>query len=374
MAKRINIGIIGAGGIVNTIHIPGFLSCPEANILAICDMNIKSAEKTANQYNIKNVFKDYTELLRMKEIDGVAIATPNHLHAKMAIDAMNFEKHILLEKPIAMNYSEAINICNTAKKKKIITMTAFNYRFIPALRYLKSIIDSGKLGRIYHLRALYLQQWPGYNWNWRCDKELSGTGQLGDTGSHLIDFAHFLVGDFKTVTGRLTNFINKRNSPVTGKMEKSDTDDACGFISEFENGASGLFEVTRLAAGRGCGKNEYQYLEINGSNGTAIYELQSPEMLKLCIGEQKIYSGEINCKKVPKEFLKVPCSTRELPAKDKLYEPRFDQAHTFIHGIKNNEKVSPDLFDGMKVMQVLDAIVKSSANKKHVEIVHQSID
>jgi len=375
MAKIINIGMIGAGGITHAIHIPAFQSCPEVRILAVCDNNLELAEKVAKQNRIKYVFKDYRKLLEVKEIDAVVIATPNLFHAPMATEAIEAGKHILLEKPIAMNYPEAKRLYNRAKKRGIINAVAFNYRFVPSLQYFKSLITSGKLGKIYHIRAFYLQQWPRPDiWSWRCDRSLAGTGHLGDLGSHLIDFARFLVGEFKSVTGNLTWMRKTRKDPLTGKIKKSDTDDACQFLAKFRNGATGVFEVTRYAPGRGC-RTGYQYVEVNGSEGTVIYEFQSPESgkstkglpspesLKICIGKENIASGKLEVIKVPASFLKVKHSERRLPARDPVWEPRYDLAHIFVHGIRTNVPVSPNFYDGMKAMQVVDAVVASEGRE-----------
>ena len=368
MPAKINIGIIGAGGIAELVHIPAFLSCPGADVAAICDCNVALAEKVGRKHYIAHVFQDYRCLLEMKDIHAVVIATPNCSHAIIATDAMRAGKHVLLEKPIAMDYGEAKRLYRTARSSGIVHMTAFNYRFMPAMQYLKSLVASGKLGRIYHFRAFYYQQWPGYGWSWRCDRKLAGTGQLGDLGSHLIDFARFLIGEFKSVTGNLTNLMRSRRDPPSGAMRRADADDAAQFLAEFKNGATGLFEVTRFAPGRGCGRDEYQHVEINGANGTAIYELQSPESLRLCIGKKKLFSGKLDSVKVPARFLKVKCSKRTLPARDILHEPRFDQAHTFVHGIERGRSVSPNLFDGMKAMQVVDAVVESDRQERRVEV------
>ena len=368
MPAKINIGLIGAGGIVEMVHIPAFLSCPGVRIAAVCDANIKLAQRVGRKNGIERAFADYRDVLDLKEIHGVVVATPNRFHAGIAMDAMRAGKHVLLEKPIAMDYREARKLYQTAKAKGIVNMAAFNYRFMPAMQYLKSLVASGKLGRIYHLRALYLQQWPGYDWSWRCDTKLSGTGQLGDVGSHLIDFARFLVGEFKSVTGRLTNIMSRRRDQASGKMARADADDAARFLCEFVNGATGAFEVTRFAPGRGCGRDEHQRVEINGAKGTAVYELQSPESLRLCIGKRKLFSGRLETVGVPRRFFKVRCSRRRLPAADALLEPRFDQAHTFVHGIRTGRGVSPSFLDGMKAMQVIDAVASSSASKREVRI------
>ncbi len=380
MKREVTVGIIGAGGIADYVHIPGFKSCPDARIAVVCDSDIASARTLAEKHGIERVCADYREVLVDKEIDGVVIATPNAYHAHIAAEALSAGKHVLLEKPMAMNTSEAVRLYRLAEKSKLVNMVAFNYRFVPAIRYLKHLIAEGELGTIYHVRAFYLQQWPlEGNWIWRCDKSIAGTGHLGDLGSHLVDFARFLVGEFRAVFGSLTVLVPTRMDPATGKQRTCDADDAAQFIARFTNGASGVFDMTRYAPGRGC-KSGYQFLEINGSRGSAIYEFQAPEeddspdiphdgdSLSLCLGPKESVAGVFRRVKVPEAFLKVPFSSRALPAKLPLVEPRYDQAQTFVHGIRTGSQVSPSFYDGLRAVQVIEAVERSSATRVEVPI------
>src|SRR6185295_3588898 len=192
--NKIGIGIIGCGGITLQNHLPGLALCPEAQVLALCDNDPAVLERASQQSGIETTSTDYRELLKRDDIHAVIIATPNVVHAPIALAAIAAGKHVLCEKPIAMNTIEAMQMYQAAEQAGVRHMTAFTYRFVPAMRYLAHLVKTGALGQPYHYRSCRLQDWGNRPLGWRQQSKLAGTGELGDMLSHRIDFAHSLMG------------------------------------------------------------------------------------------------------------------------------------------------------------------------------------
>ena len=222
--------------------------------------------------------------MKRDDIDFVDITAPSNAHMEMALMAADEKKHVFCEKPLAMTADDAKVMWKAAEKAGVVHQVGFNYRFVPAVRLAKRLIDEGKIGDIYHFRGLYLQDWildPGFPLVWRLDKNVAGSGSHGDINAHIIDLARFLVGDFKKVMGMQKTFIKKRpvvesmdglsaSGSESGKMGDVTVDDASIFMTEFENGALGTFEATRFAGGNRNGMS----FEINGSKGSVKFDFQ----------------------------------------------------------------------------------------------------
>jgi predicted dehydrogenase len=296
---------------------------------------------------------------------------PNDAHAEPCIAAAQAGKHILCEKPLARTAEESKTMLDAVNKAGVKHMVAFNYRFVPAIRQARLLIESGALGRIYHFRAMYLQEWimPHYNTPmiWRLDKKAAGSGALGDLGAHIIDLAHYLVGGIKGVSAMAQTFIKNRPN-ADGSMGTVDVDDAFVATVEFENGALGTLEATRFAAGH---KN-YEVLEINGEKGSIRFNLERMNELDVFwVGDE------------PKEtqgFTNVLISEGYHP----WWEHWWPQGHmigwehTFVHEIAhlldcivNDKAVAPigaTFEDGYRAAVVCDAILESAQGKKQVDV------
>ncbi len=263
--QPVKIGLIGCGSITHFIHIPGFQIIPGVVLASACDSSIEAVKSTANRFGISRVSDDYREVVQDPNIDAVVIATPNDFHKEVSIAALAAGKHVLCEKPLGLDSGECLEMAATSKKAGKVNLVSFVYRFVPAMRYMKHLVDSGLVGEIRHYRAFYLQRVPEVWLGWRSNKKQSGSGALGDIGTHLIDFALHLVGDITSVSGWAKTFLPKRQVGGTGKLMVADVDDAVGFLVEFATGATGVIEASRMVPGRGVGQNEYQSVEINGS-------------------------------------------------------------------------------------------------------------
>lgn len=365
----IHVGLIGCGSITEFIHIPGLQLCSDASISIACDAMIETAKKVAEKYGIPKHTADYSEVLEEKAIDAVIIATPNYLHNPIAMEAIRKRKHILCEKPIGLDQQECKEMVDAIKGSGLINIVSFVYRYAPAIRYLKFLIEQQVLGEIRHFRANYLQSVPEVYLGWRSDIKQNGkAGTLGDIGIHLIDFAHYLVGDISAVTGWKKTFLKKRLLPGTSRYIDCELDDAAGYLAEFENGATGVFEVTRLAPGRGCGQPEYQYVEVNGTKGSAAYFLQDPFRLQVCPG-LPIDNQQMVVINVPEKFLKAPGSSRKIDADAPTLGFRFDQAYDFIESIRRGSQTGlPDFSDGLRAQVVVDAVMKSTQDRCWIRI------
>lgn len=335
----------------------------------ICGRTETQLKEAARLFGWEEYETKWEKVVRRKDIELVDINTPNSTHKPIAIEAAKKGKHILCEKPLSMNLKEAKEMLEAVKKAGIVHMVCFNYRRVPALCLAKKLIEEGKIGKIYHFRAQYLQDWlvdPDFPLVWRLRKEVAGSGVHGDLNSHLIDLARWLVGEFEEVVGLRETFIKKRPLPVEGKKEMGEVtvDDSTLFLARFKNGALGSFEATRFAPGRKNG----QRIEINGSKGSLLFELEDLNSLWF-------YSLED-----PPElqgFRKIQVTGEVFPYARNWWPPGhiIGYEHTFVHivadlleGIKKGESPSPNFEDGVKCQEVLEAVERSIEKKEWVKL------
>ena len=229
--------------------------------------NAEKAQAFADQWGYESIETDWRKLIARDDIDAIDICTPNNSHKEIAIAAAEAGKMILCEKPLAMNLAEGEEMCRGGREGRRANMVWYNYRRVPAVTLAKQLIDEGRLGRIFHYRANFLQDWTisddvpqGGAALWRLDAAAAGSGVTGDLLAHCIDTAIWLNGSIKNVTAMTETFVKERMHTETGKMEPVGIDDACAFLCHFENGSLGLFESTRYARGH---KALYTF-EING--------------------------------------------------------------------------------------------------------------
>src|ERR1051325_1204663 len=257
--KPIGVAIVGCGGITLQNHLPGLALCPDVKVVALCDTNPACLD-TARQQTGGNVTSpDYNEIVKRDDVHAVILATPNIAHPPVALASIAHGKHVMSEKPLALNYADAKGMADAADKAGVRHMTAFTYRFVPAMRYLSHVIKRGDLGTPYHYRSCRLQDWGTRPLGWRQVKKLAGTGELGDMLSHRIDFAHHLVGPMARLVANVKNL-----TPVRGG-QPNDTDDWVAILAEFQSGTTGVLESSKLASGRNESWRSLDYVELNGS-------------------------------------------------------------------------------------------------------------
>lgn len=373
MKKEINIGIVGAQ-FMGRAHsnawsdVKRFYNLPVTPVLkAVCDINPESEDNFAKRLGWQSFESSWEKLVKRKDIDIIDICAPNMLHMPIAVMAAKEGKHIICEKPIAMNAQEAKQMFESAETSGVNHMVAFNYRRVPAIAMIKKMINEGKLGKIYHFNAVYYQDWlvdPEFPWVWRNDVKLAGSGAHGDMNAHTVDLARYLVGEIESVCGEEKVFINERKKPGTNETGIVSADDSTSFLARFRDGAIGNFIATRFATG----KKNFLRLEIFGSNGSVTFNLER-------LNELEYYSRRDE----PGEqgFRNIIVTENTHPYIDKWWPPGhiIGWEHTFIHEIGDfllalaeNKKIKPDFNDGYKCQQILDAVTKSAKTKRWVTI------
>ena len=341
----VKIGIIGVGSIANNAHFPGIDKAEGGIVTAICDIDTKRLNEIGDKYNIpKNRrFENYLDLIACSDVEAVEICTPNHLHVPMAIAAAKAGKPINVEKPLSVNLTEAKKLENTLSESYVSNMMCFSYRFKPAVRYAKEILNRGLLGDILSVNVEYLKSsafWEGRRLDWRFVKEYAGTGVLGDLGVHLIDMAQFLVGDMTRVCAEAGIIVKKRKKLDSEELGDVETDDYCNFMADFDCGARGMFAITRCAIGH---DNTIKY-DIYGTKGVLSFNLNNPNELSLCIGEIDAESYGLHTVKVPEKY-------------------KITQEQMFIDLVRGNDcQYLPTVADGVCCQKILDSLLESSEN------------
>ena len=357
-ADQINIAIIGCGGITFQNHIPGLALCPDVRIAAVCDTDPATLDRARAQTGAPVVSPDYNEILKRDDIHAVIIATPNCTHATIALEAVTRRKHVLCEKPLAMNYAEAVRMADAAERSNVRHMTAFTYRFVPAMRYLTHLVKRGDLGKPYHFRSCRLQDWGTRDLGWRQIKTLAGSGELGDMLSHRVDFAHLLVGSID----RLVALVKQWHPERGGR--RNDLEDWVALIAEFQSGATGVLESSKLASGRNESWRSLDYVEINGAERSFVFTTR--DWNKLQTGT---FGGPgLETVDVPREFWKLPGSPRDSGSGDPLVTFRYDQAWEFVDAIRTQRPCTPDFYDGARAQAVLDAAQRSAATGQWMKL------
>lgn len=308
----------------------------------------------------------WEEVLARKDIDVVDICTPGDSHATIAVAAAEAGKAILCEKPLANDLAEAERMAAAVRKSGSINMVCHNYRRVPAVTLAKKLIDDGKLGTIHHYRGLYLQDWivdPSFPRVWRLEKARAGSGSLGDILSHTMDLSRYLVGEPAEVSGLLKTFVPERPLPDgSGKRGPVDVDDSAQALVKFANGAVGYYEGSRFAPGR---KN-YNRLEINGSKGSLVWDLEQMNDLEVCFDTGPLGGfTKISVTDGSHPYIKAWWPAGHIIG----YEHSFTHTvYDFVKAISDGKSPRPDFEDGLKNQRVLDAIERSATTGQWVKV------
>lgn len=344
---------------------------------AIAGRNEAKVRAAAAKMGWASYETDWRRLIERDDIDLIDIVTPNDTHAEIAIAAAEAGKHVFCEKPLALSLDQAKQMLEAVEKAGVTHMICHNYRFSPAVQYAKKLIKEGRLGRIYHIRATFLQDWlmdPNFPLIWRLQKEISGGGTLGDLGAHIIDLARFLVGEFQEVIGTMETFIKKRplgsmTDHLKGKIESDEygevtVDDATLFLARFKNGALGTFESSRFSRGNRAGNR----FEINGEKGSLRWDMENLNNLQVYLEEDEPgLQG----------FRTINCTEEEHPFAQHYWPAGhiIGYEHTFINivaelmkGIENGYSPEPNFVDGIRNQAVLEAVEQSVQERTWVEV------
>lgn len=362
--QPVRIGVIGGGFGIQ--HLQGLGATEDAEVVAFCQRTRDKAEATAGKFGVPHVYTDYRALLAHTALDAVSIVAPPHLHAEMAAAALERGLHLLCEKPLAMNAAEAEGMLKQAEAAGRVHMTAFNHRHIPALAYMKELMDGGYVGeRVLHVESRWFSEnraAPNQTHYWRHRRELAGFGVLGDIGVHVVDRLRWLIGEFESVWGQADTFIPER--PDAGGVQQPVTvDDNFTLLARLGGGASACVRLSAVAR-----KSNYQNLEIYGDAGMLRFtfdrnvegwirghlwgargDARSPEPLE-----------------IPERY------TRGLDVSD----PQRAQGEfifgkltrDFVEAIRNSAPASPSFADGLAAQRVLDAALVSSEGQRWVTL------
>ncbi len=369
--KTLNIGLIGCGFMGRT-HSNGYQRIrnffPELQykpvLRTVCARSGDKAKAFAEQWGYAGYVTDWKKIIEDDSIDAVDICTPNDTHAEIAIAAAAKGKMVLCEKPLARTLEESRKMVEAVEKAGVANTVWYNYRRLPAVTLAKQIIDSGKLGRIFHFRANFLQDWTinaqlpqGGAGLWRMDAAVAGSGVTGDLLSHCIDTALWLNGSISNVTAMTETFVKERMHQLTGKVEEVKIDDACAFLCRFENGSLGLFESTRYARGH---KALYTF-EINGENASIRWDLHDLNRLEYFDNRD-----ESNLR----GWRSIHVTDGEQPYMDKWWVPGLGigYEHSFVHqvadflrSLETGEPCSPTFREAYETQAVCQAVLDSAA-------------
>jgi predicted dehydrogenase len=379
MSKPLNVGMIGYGFMgrahSNAYRQVGqfFPSSYRVVLKAACARDAGKAKAFADQWGYESTETDWRRLVERKDIDLIDICTPNNLHKEIALAAAANKKMILCEKPLAMNGPEGKQMVEAVEKAGVPNMVWYNYRRIPAVTLAKRLIEEGRLGKIFHYRAKFLQDWTikadlpqGGQGLWRLDVAAAGSGVSGDLLAHCIDTALWLNGPMTALNALTETFVKERMHNLTGKVEKVGIDDACIFMGRFANGSLANFESTRYARGH---KALYTF-EINGENMSLFWDLH--DLHRLQVFDYKD-DGKIRGWK----SVHVTDNSPDHPYMDKWWVPGlaigYDASFThqvadFLQALEKGEKAMPDFRDAYRTQLVLDAITDSARAGQWVEV------
>jgi len=380
--KKLNIGLIGAGfmgkahSLAYTAMPMFFWPAPAIPVRkSIVDVTDEIAADAALRFGFEKSSSDWRSVVADPDIHIIDIATPNHLHAEIAIAAAAARKHIISEKPLARNGEEAKTMYEAVKNAGIVHMVAFNYRRTPAVALAKKYISEGAIGEILNFRGTYLQDWsadPDGPLSWRFQKKIAGSGSLGDIGTHVVDMARYLCGEITQVNTQLKTWVKSRplqaggvdklgasTKDSTAPRGEVDVDDEVLSLLEFQNGAIGSLEATRNAHGR----NNFLTFEIHGSLGSIYFNYERRDELQVAFaadqadrkGFRTVYTGPAH----PYGEGLWP-----IPALGIGYgETKIIETYDFVRAIVNGGEVSPNFKDGYQINLIADAMAASAQSR-----------
>lgn len=346
--KTYRIGLIGLGGMAHS-HLHWINELGRFDIVAISDVNPSVLDQFGDQLSIDSSkrFTNYEQLIVDPDVEAVVSVTPNHIHADIMSACIVAGKPFLGEKPFTRTLDEAQQVFELYEKNPIPTMIGFSYRYTPAFRYMRELIKQGMVGDVHSFSIQYLQGWGKANqpYIWRFDKEITGTGSLGDLGSHMIDMARFLFGEFEELSAQMKTIIPERLNVATNQMVPIKVDDYASFQARMTGDVMGVFQTSRNAVGSG---NQHE-VSLYGDLGTLHASTVNPDQL--------IWIKEESSGQLVKQILDVP------------QQYKLKQYEHFLALLDDTaDETLPTLIDGYRNQQVLEAIIKSSKEKLIIQL------
>jgi len=373
LMKTLNIGLVGYGFMGRThsnafSQAPHFFDLPCKPVLkAVAARNEARVKKFAENWGYESYVTDWRDLVNRKDIDLIDIASPNDTHHEIAIAAAKAGKMVMCEKPLGRNAKEALEMTEAVEKAGVPNTVWYNYRRVPAVTMIKQLLDEKKLGRIFHYRAKFLQDWTissdlpqGGEGLWRLDVSVAGSGVTGDLLAHNIDTALWLNGPITEVTAMTETFIKERKHTLTGKVEPVGIDDASAFLARFANGSLAMFEATRYARGH---KALYT-LEINGEHASAFWDLHDLHRIQYFDHKDE---GRV------RGWRNIHVTDGDQPYMKHWWVPglQIGYEHTFTHqfadfvqAAASGKSLPPTFRDGLATDYVTDAVLKSGKSRQ----------
>jgi predicted dehydrogenase len=386
MPKPLNIAVLGCGFMGRAhsnawLQVNHFFSREHQPVLKGAygrEEDRQKLEEFAARWGYESIETDWRKLIERDDIDLVDVCVPNFMHHDCVIAAAEAGKMVVCEKPLAMSTQEAEEMVAAIEKAGVANMVSFNYRRVPAIALARQVIDEGRVGRPFHYRATYNQDYTisadvpqGGMALWRLDSRVAGSGVTGDLLAHSIDTAEWLNGPIRSVTAHAETFIKERKHADTGKVEKVDIDDACMFLALFDNGSVGTFESTRYARGR---KN-YNTFEVNGENGGIFFDLEDPHILQYFR-----YADPNSGQKIEDHLTgwqRIHVTNFEHPYMKNWWVPgcTIGYEHTFINsfadflaGLEGGPAFQPDMKSALRTQRVCDIVLQSAKERKWMDI------
>jgi predicted dehydrogenase len=361
--KKVRFGIIGAGAVSDYHHVPGIRLDPRAELVAVCDPNRELLEKRRTDWGIDKLYDNYEDLAADPDVDAVIIATPNDTHSPIALACIAGGKHLMCEKPLGLNVGEAAAMYRAARDKGVKHMTAFTYRFAPSMRYLRHLVKSGLLGEPRHFRSQRFLDWPETSWGWRQYKARAGAGDLFDMTIHRIDLAMDLMGPLESICGAVARFCPRDKSADGQACAPSEVDDWSALIGRFETGAVGVWEGSTVMKGYHHNGFGHEWAEVNGSEASAVYRLQEPNVI--LVGK----TGEtMQPLEVPESYLVIEGSPRDPHEGVPSTVFRYDLVYELVSAIVEDRPAVPGFDDGARAQAVADAVLHSDEHHQWVKL------
>ncbi len=377
MAKPLNIGMVGYGFMARAhsnawSSVSHFFDTGYRPVLkAVAARNTEKAGGFAGMWGYERVESDWRKLVEAPDIDVIDVCVPNDLHAEISIAAAKAGKMVTCEKPLARTAAEAMPMIDAVEAAGVPNMVWYNYRRVPAVMLVKHLVESGRLGKIFHYRAKFLQDWTispdvpqGGAGTWRLDVEAAGSGVTGDLLAHCLDTAMWINGGISSLTAMTETFVKKRKHAETGKVQAVGIDDAAAVLTRFANGSLGTFESTRYARGH---KAAYT-LEINGEKGSLAWDLH--DLNRLQFFDHSI-EGQL------RGWTNILVTDGDHPYLGKWWVPGLiiGYEHSFTHqvadfltGLATGTPASPTFREALAANQVCDAIIASGQSGKWVSL------
>jgi predicted dehydrogenase len=371
--RKVGIGLIG-GGMIAKAHARALHALPlysrlgvEPDLAVVAEASKELADKAQRELGFRNGTADWRELVEAKEVEVVAVATPNIMHKEMVLAALSQGKHVLCEKPLGLNGGEAYAMYKAARDARLTNMVAFGYRRVPAVEFCKQLLSSGSLGKPLAFRAKYFGDGnsdPKRPIAWRHKRELAGAGILGDIGSHLIDMSRYLMGEVASVSSQLRTWTPLRPSANGQGDEVVTVDDECALQLEFDTGALGQATASDNAPGR---RNHLAF-EINAERGSVLFDYERMNELQLYrVGDEASEQGFKTIR------IGSPHPHGEMFYPNSAFGIGFTELHViewfeFMRGMLEGARVAPDFYDGYAVNAVIDAALIAEKCRVDVEL------